>query len=198
MQIINCQQNSPEWYKLRLGIPTASNFDKIVTSTGEPSKQRTKYLWQLAGERVSGVIEESYQNANMQRGTMMQEEAKKFYEIVNGVIVNEVGFCTEDGLKYGCSPDGLIDNDGGLEIKCPTIAVHVGYLINKVVPTEYIQQIQGNLFVTGREWWDFLSYYPGLKPLLIRVTPDEKFFKAFEKEINIFNAELDSICEIIA
>jgi len=128
MQIINCQQNSPEWYKYRLGIPTASNFDKIVTSTGEPSKQRTKYLWQLAGERVSGIVEESYQNANMQRGTMMQEEAKKFYEIVNGVVVNEVGFCVEDNLKYGCSPDGLINNDGGLEIKCPTISVHVDTL----------------------------------------------------------------------
>lgn len=197
MQLINCIQNSPEWYLARCGVPSASNFDKIVTTKGEPSKQRTKYLWQLAGERITKKPEESYQNASMLRGNEMQSEAKSLYEIINDVTVQEVGFCLDDSNKYGSSPDGLIGEDGGLELKCPQMATHVGYLLDNTVPTDYIQQVQGNLLVTGRKWWDFKSYYPGIKPLIIRVYPDEKFLKLLKSELIMFCEELETVVKKI-
>ncbi len=197
MQLINCIQNSPEWISARCGIPSASNFDKIVTSKGEPSKQRTKYMWQLAGERIAKRPEESYQNVNMIRGTEMQSEAKSLYEIINDVAVQEVGFCLDDSGKYGASPDGLIDDCGGLEIKCPLMSTHIGYLLDGTIPTDYIQQVQGNLLVTGREWWDFKSYYPAIKPLIVRVHPDDKFLKLLKSELVSFCEELETVVKKI-
>lgn len=197
MQLINCTQNSSEWISARCGIPSASNFDKIVTSKGEPSKQRTKYMWQLAGERIAKRPEESYQNVNMIRGTEMQSEAKSLYEIINDVSVQEVGFCLDDSGKYGASPDGLIDDCGGLEIKCPLMSTHIGYLLDGTIPTDYIQQVQGNLLVTGREWWDFKSYYPAIKPLIVRVYPDDKFLKLLKSELVSFCEELETVVKKI-
>lgn len=197
MKIVNCIQNSTEWYLARCGVPTASNFDKIVTSNGEPSKQRTKYMWELAGQCIIKNPEESYQNAAMLRGIEMQFEAKSLYELINGVSVQEVGFCLDDSGKYGSSPDGLVGDDGGLEIKCPLLATHVGYLLYNHLPTDYIQQVQGNLLVTGRKWWDFKSYYPGIKPLIIRVERDEKFIKLLKQELIAFCEELENVVKKI-
>ena len=195
MRIIDCQQGTPEWYAARCGRPTASSFDKILTSKGEPSKQRTKYLYQLAGETITGKPEESYSNGAMQRGQELEAEARNFYELVTGDTVQQVGFCLSDG--YGCSPDGLVGEKGGLEIKCPSIAVHVSYLLDGKLPIEYFQQVQGNLLVTGREWWDFVSYYPGIKPLLIRVERDHGFINLLRKELETFCSELVELIEKI-
>ena len=186
MKLVNCTQNSPEWISARSGIPTASNFDKIVTSKGDPSKQRTKYMWQLAGERITKKPEESYQNASMIRGTEMQSEAKSLYEIINDVPVQEVGFCLDDTGNYGASPDGLLGDIGGIEIKCPLLSTHVGYLLDNNIPVDYIQQVQGNLLVTGREYWEFMSYYPNIKPLIIRVHRDIKFIDLLKSELIAF------------
>jgi putative phage-type endonuclease len=194
MIIENVIQGTPEWLKERCGIPTASNFDTIITTKGEPSKSRTKYMYQLAAERITGVKEETYQNGIMQRGIEMEAEARCMYELITGNTVEQVGVCYPDEKKLcGCSPDGLIDKDGAIEIKCPTSAVHVGYLLEGVLPMTYFQQLQGQLFVTGRKWVDFFSYYPGLKPLLIKVLPDEKFIKALRVELELFCGELDEI-----
>src|SRR3990167_1940015 len=189
MITIECRQGDDIWHKSRCGIPTASNFDLILTSKGKPSKSRKKYLYRLAGERILGIPEESYQNIAMIQGTEMESEARNFYEIVNGVEVAQVGFCLVDG--FGSSPDGLVGEKGGLEIKCPTLAAHVEYLLDNIFPISYFQQVQGNLLVTGREWWDFCSYYPGMKPLIIRVERDEKFLKALKIELEIFVSELE-------
>ena len=178
MKIINCVQGTPEWFQARCGIPSASNFDKIITTKSEPSKQAEKYLYKLAGERVSKTIEESYQNGAMLRGTEMEDEARKLYELVTDNVVEKVGFCVTDDDRAGCSPDGLIGTDGGMEIKCPNMATHVGYLIDGKLPTDYFQQVQGGLYVTGRKWWDFVSYFPAIKPFIIRVERDEKFITA--------------------
>jgi len=153
MKILELEQRTPEWYQARKGIPTASSFDKIITSKGEPSKQRTKYLYELAGERLGGIVDETYQNFAMLRGVEMEAEAKSLYEII-GQPVQEVGFCLSDCGRFGCSPDGLVGDSGGVEIKCPLIATHVEYLIKnkEEMPVEYFQQVQGCLFVTGREW----------------------------------------------
>lgn len=198
MIIENVVQGTEEWKKERAGIPTASSFDKIITTKGEPSKQRTKYMYQLVAERITGVKEENYQNGVMQRGIQMEEEARRMYELMTGNTVMQVGVCYPDEKKpYGCSPDGLIGDDGAIEIKCPTSAVHVGYLLEGVLPTDYFQQVQGQLLITGRKWVDFFSFYPGLKPLLIKVKPDKKFIEALKTELESFCGELAEITERI-
>lgn len=194
MKIITCEQRSDEWFAARLGVPTASSFDKIVTMKGDPSKQAQKYLYKLAGEKVSGKAEETYQNAAMQRGVELEDEARQLYQMITDTQVEQVGLCLADGAHvYGCSPDGLVGKDGGMEIKCPTISTHVEYLLGNILPTEYFQQVQGSLLVTARKWWDFMSYYPGLKPLIIRVTPDKVFHKALKAELEVFCTGLTEI-----
>lgn len=198
MIVLDVEQGTQEWLAARCGIPTASNFDCILTAKGEPSKQAQKYLYKLAGERVSGKPEDTYQNAAMTRGIEMEAEAADLYEIMFDVKAEQVGICYADERKlYACSPDRLIGADGGLEIKCPQIHTHVGYLIDGVLPTEYFQQVQGELHVTGREWFDFMSYYPGLKPLIVRVHRDEPFLKRLGPALNGFCEALDEIAERI-
>jgi len=198
MKIIDVQQNSPEWFFARLGIPTASNFDKIVDTKGQPSKQKTKYMNKLAGEKVSGLQEETYTNGIMQRGIEMEDEARKLYELQADKEVKQVGLCVSEGnIIYGASPDGLIGSDGLLEIKCPLIATHVSYLLENKLPTDYYQQTQGQLLVTGRKWVDFMSYYPGIKPFIVRVKPDKAFQEALKRELTIFCAELAQVVERI-
>ena len=189
-------QGTKEWREARGGIPTASAFDMIITTSGTPSKQKQKYLYSLAAERITGVSEDKYQNDAMKRGIEMEAEARAMYELVTGNTVEVVGVCYPDKKKlYGCSPDGLVGADGVLEIKCPTAPIHVGYLFNGGLPTDYYCQVQGQLLVTGRKYVDFFSYFPGLAPLLVSVKPDEKFQKALRVELEIFVKELDEITE---
>jgi putative phage-type endonuclease len=182
MKILELEQRTDEWMQARLGIPTASNFDKIITTKGEPSKQAQKYMYRLAGERLSGTTEETYQNAAMQRGCELEDEARAFYSLINDVEVKQVGFCLSDS-GYGCSPDGLIGEEGLIEIKCPQMATHVEYLIEGGLPITYFQQVQGQLLVTERKWCDFISYYAGIKPLVVRVGRNETFIKALHGEL---------------
>lgn len=196
MKIINCEQGSQEWFQSRAGVPSASNFDMIVTSKGEPSKQAQKYMYRLAGERITGMPEETYQNAAMARGVEMEAEARAYYELTTGQTVEQVGFCVHDN-GFGCSPDGLVGEDGLIEIKCPSIAVHVGYLLDNKVPTDYFQQTQGQLLVTGRKWLDFVSYYPCMKPLVVRVDRDEVFISKLESELKKFVKQLEEVVERI-
>jgi len=195
MKIINCEQRSPEWYAARLGIPTASNFDKIVITDGSVSKQAKKYMYKLIGERLAGASEDSYENEAMIQGREMEDEARQLYQIATGQSVEQVGFCLADTCVgvFGCSPDGLVGETGLIEIKCPTMAVHVEYLIDDKLPTKYIQQVQGQLLVTGREWCDFVSYYPGIKPLIVRVKPDKKFITELKKQLYVFCNEIELI-----
>lgn len=195
MQWLDYPQRSEEWYKARLGLPTASNFDKIVTTTGEPSKQREKYLMKLAGELATGKAEESYTNSAMQHGIDTEEEARNQYAFISGNEVELCSLCVTD--ICGASPDGLIGEDGILEIKCPQIPTQVEYLINGTLPSTYFQQVQGQLYVTGRKWCDFFAYYPDLKPLLVRVCRDEGFIKALETELIRFNKDLKEMVKKI-
>jgi putative phage-type endonuclease len=198
MKIIECEQNTPEWFKIKCGVPSASNFDKIVTTSGDKSKSTKKYMYQLAGEKITGVKEETYQNAAMLRGIELEPEARNYYELLNDVEVQQVGFCLHDKEHCGCSPDGLVGEHGLIEIKCRSLAVHVECLINNKLPTIYFQQVQGQLYVTGREWCDFMSYYPGdIKQLIVRVYPDKLFQKSLEIELNLFCDELNQTIERI-
>ena len=193
MIILECDQLSPEWFQAKVGLPSAGSFDKIVTTKGEPSKQRTNYLYQLAGETVSGYKTETYQNLAMQRGTELEGEARQYFEFLHDVQIRQVGLVYPDEeKKYASSPDGILE-DAGLEIKCPLVHTHVGYLLDNKLPTEYFQQVQGGMLVTGYDYWWFLSYFPGLPALVLRVERDEKFLEKLKAEIDRFCFELAEI-----
>lgn len=206
MLIVNCEQMGDEWYRLKAGVPSASNFDKIVQVSGKPSKQREKYMYQLAGERITGIREEGYQNQAMIRGIEMEQEATTLYELIRGTISEKVGVVYPGPGKgeksFLASPDRLIRGNSGeveglLEIKCPQIHTHVAYLLNGKLEVEYFQQVQGQMLVTGLGWCDLMSYYPGLKPLIVRVNRDQGFISALAFELKLFCAELGKITEKI-
>jgi len=193
MLIYECEQYSPEWWSARLGVPTASCFDKIVTTKGEPSKQAKNYLYQLAGERIAGAKVETYTNAAMQRGMELEAEARALFEIVKEVEVKKVGLVYfDDQKKFACSPDGLLQ-DSDLEIKCPLIHTHVSYLLGGTLPSDYFQQVQGSMLVMGFSLGWFLSYFPGLPPFIIEVHRDDKFCAALKVALDDFCEELDQV-----
>lgn len=196
MQILDCVQGSDEWFAARIGIPTASNFDKIITTKGEPSKQALKYMYKLAAEKASGQKEDGYQSDDMARGVELENYARSAYEFAMDVNVVQVGFCLADG--YGASPDGMIGDEGLVEIKCPKPSTHVEYLESGKLPTTYFQQVQGQLLVTERKWCDFVSYCPGLKPLIIRVDRNDDFINKLKAELEAFNEKLNALVQRIS
>ena len=191
-------QGSLEWHKLRVGIPSASQFKNIVTSDGKRSKTRQKYLYQLAAEKVTGHRDEIYQNAAMARGVELEPEARELFEFNTGIEVTQVGICRHDSGLFSCSPDGLIGDFSGLEIKCPSMAVHVEYLLGGKVPADYYQQVHGSMLVTGRKEWFFMSYYPGLKPFIFKEKIDVEFCEKLEAELMAFCADLMKTVEAIS
>ena len=183
MIILNDEQGSPEWLASRLGRPSASNFGRLVTGSGKPSSSAEKYIDEMIGERLTGRSKPFYTNEHMERGNDLEPEAREAYEFITDLEVVETGFILDDSEEFGCSPDGLVGEQGGLEIKCPSTAVHVSYLRKKVVPAKYYQQVQGCMWITGREWWDFMSYHPEMPHLLVRARRNEKFIEAMAKEV---------------
>lgn len=194
MIIHDCDQMSEEWFRIKAGIPSAGSLDKIITSKGEPSKQAEGYLYQLAGESILNAKQATFTSYAMERGIEFEAEARRLYEFQNNVTVDQVGFCVHDSGLVGCSPDGIMHNKG-LEIKCPLLHTHVGYLDKGKLPTTYFQQVQGSLYVTGYDAWIFMSYYPGIKPLVVTVEPDGKWHKALEEQLEIFNEKLNALVE---
>lgn len=193
MITLDVPQMSPEWFAARAGVPSASCFDKIITTKGAPSKQAQAYLYQLAGERIAGEKCETYMSAAMQRGIELEAEARQLFEMVRDCEVKQVGICYPDPLKrFSCSPDGLLEAEG-VEIKCPLIHTHVGYLLEGKLPTDYFQQVQGGMLVTGFSHWAFMSYFPGLPPLIVRVERDDAFCARLKVELSGFCAELDKV-----
>ena len=187
----NVEQNSDGWFKLRLGIPTASGFGKIVTSTGKSSTQSGKYMDILLAERMAGERVESWGgNEWTERGHELESEARTYYEMIKGVDVNQAGFITNDEETAGMSPDGLIGEDGGLEIKCPSPGIHVSYLLANKVPAIYIPQIQGSMWLSDRDWWDFMSYHPLIEKMVIRVNRDGKYISVLANAIEKFTDQM--------
>jgi putative phage-type endonuclease len=175
-----CVQGSEEWLKLRLGVATASNFDKIITTTGKESATLEKYALQLATEKMLIEPEPSYKNETMQRGNDLEPVARQTYQEATLEQVEEVTMIISDCDNYGYSPDGLIGKDGLIEIKCPLATTHSKYLIDNRMPTDYWQQVQGGLWVSGRKWCDFISFHPNFKEkqlFIVRVERDEQFIE---------------------
>lgn len=186
MIILDCEQGSEEWFEARCGIPTASCFDKILTSTGKKSTQAKSYRYKLVAEYFTKEKVSAEQNEWMQRGVEMEAEARQYYEFMTSNKVQEVGliYKNEDKL-VSCSPDGLRE-DRGLEIKCPAPHTHVEYLLNDKLPTKYIMQVQGSMWVSGLDKWDFLSYHPAMPHLLITVEKDEALHEALDVALDAF------------
>jgi len=183
MRVLNHEQGTQEWLTSRLGCPSGSGFDKLITSTGKPSTQSEGYINQLIAELITGKPTEFKVTEAMERGTELEPMAREFYELASGNEVQEVGFCLHDVLMAGVSPDGLVGEDGGLEIKCPAPHNHVAYLREGKLPTKYKQQVMGCLWVTGRDWWDFVSYHESMPALIVRVHRDEDYINALATEV---------------
>lgn len=182
MIILDHEQGTNEWFDARLGVPSASNFSKLITATGKASTSADGYVNQLVAEILTGERAEFYTNGHMERGNQLEPEARSYYEFMTDLEAQEVGFCLHDTVAAGCSPDALVA-DGGLEIKCPSGAVHVSYLRAGTLPAAYKQQVMGCMWVSGAPWWDFLSYHPDMPSLLIRVERDEKYIQALAVEV---------------
>ena len=175
MQIHNdIEQGTPEWYAIRAGKPTSSAFEKILSPTGKPSTQAEGYANQLLAEIMTGGAVETWEgNKWSERGNELEGDAVLFYEMQKDLETEKVGFVTN--YDIGCSPDRFIGDDGLLEIKCPAPHTHIKYLLNNKMDSKYIPQVQGQLYVTGRKWCDWMSYHPEMPSVIIRVERDEEY-----------------------
>lgn len=197
MRVIACEQRTREWLEARAGIVTASGFDRLLTpKTLKPSEQSEKYLNRLLAEFFLGrpLDDEGGDGSGwMKRGIVMEAEAWAWYSVEREVEVSEVGFCVRDDGLVGCSPDALVGEEGGLEVKNPSAEIHIGFLRDpSTLVTAHRGQVQGNLLVTGRKWWDLLSYNPEIPPVLVRVEPDPKYLAALADPLQSFVARLRS------
>lgn len=186
-------QGSTDWLRLRMGRPTASEFHRIITPTGKPSTQASDYVNDLLGELILGRPLGGESFPWMDRGKSLEEEARRFYEFQRGVEVELIGFATTDDGLIGASPDGLVGTDGLVEIKCPAPGNHVGYLLDSArgADAKYMPQLQGQLYVTGRDYSEIISYHPEMPAAIVRVNRDEKFIKVLADELRKFLEVLD-------
>lgn len=165
------------------------------SKASNPAAMRAKYLRQLAGEIQTGATADSYTNVHMDRGRTMEDEARDLYAYVHDAEIKRVGFI-KNGAK-GCSPDSLVDANGGLEIKTALPHIQIDRLFRGTLPPEHKAQVQGSLWVAEREWWDFVSYWPKLPPLTIRVYRDEAYIRLLSDAVDAFNEELAAMVERI-
>lgn len=194
MQIFtDIDQGSAEWFAARAGIPTASCFATVMAK-GE-GKTRAEYMRKLVGEIITGEQVESFSSGHMERGKAMEDEARETYAFINGLEPYQVGFI-RNGDK-GASPDSLIGTDGGLEIKTALPHIQIDRLERDRLPPEHKAQVQGSLWISEREWWDFVSYWPRLPMLITRVYRDEAYIKTMSDEIDRFNDEKAALVERI-
>jgi putative phage-type endonuclease len=190
------EQRTDEWYQARLGKATASKFGDIMTliKTGE-SAARKNYRSQLVAERLTGQPSDNYTSSAMQHGIDNEELARLEYSLMTGNDVQEAFFETHETLQAGASPDGYVDTDGLVEIKCPNTATHIETLKTKKIPKQYYWQIMGQLWITGRKWCDYLSYDPRLPQnaqlILIRVERNEEDITKLETEVTAFLKTVD-------
>lgn len=187
------EQRTSEWFENRLGKATASRFKDALMDPKYAGYRN--YRAQIVAERLTGVRQETYESAEMRWGTETEPLAIKYYEKITGNKVNEVGFVPIEGIAAGASPDGLIDEDGGLEVKCPNTATHIDTLLTKEVPNQYKWQIHGGMLATGRKWWDFVSFDPRLplkqRTVIIRVHRDEQLIQKLQRGLERFLADVD-------
>ena len=198
MLIVDIDQNSEEWDKERLGAITSSCFKEIVTSTGERSKSRQKYMDKLASEIITGEKSSSYSNNHMQAGHDREQENIDLYKFRNNCEITQVGFCWKDEKKlYGASPDSLVNDDGLIEAKNSNGAQQISRIRDGWTASEHHRQAMGQMLVTGRKWCDVVSYCRGMKTVTVRFERDEEFLKKLEVELIMFHNDLMKLVEQI-
>jgi putative phage-type endonuclease len=191
-------QGSDAWFAQRLGKVTASRVADVIakTKTGY-STSRANYMAQLVAERLTGQASESFSNAAMQHGTETEPLARMAYETETGLMVTEVAMIDHPTIAMsGASPDGLVQSDGLVEIKCPNTATHIDTLLSGEAPTKYKPQMQWQMACTGRKWCDFVSFDPRLPEdmqlFVKRVERDDAYIAELEAEIKQFLSEVET------
>lgn len=202
MKIDPSAQNSLEWLLARSGVVTASEMDALITpkfkiKTGEGPKS---YLAQKVAEKWIGGPLPSFMTLDMEFGKILEEECLPAYEFQTNDTITRVGLCLTDDGRVGCSPDGLLGDDGGIEAKCPRPDTHVKYLLNGEVPDDYLVQVHAAMYVTGRPWWRFVSYHRRLPMLILTVQRDEEKQAIIAEALTMFLAYYDDaynrLCDI--
>lgn len=178
MKIYNFEQRTDEWYAIRKGKMTASNAETIIAN----GKGLETYIYNLMAEYYSSAEKENYINADMQRGIDLEPEARLEFEFYTGLDVQEVGFI-EYNYFIGVSPDGLIGDDGLIEIKCPNDSIYFKLLLSNNIKPEYIAQMQMQMFVTDRQYCYFVSYNPNFEKSLYikKINRDEEMIDKLKK-----------------
>lgn len=196
-------QRSDDWCAARCGKATASRFKDVLArlKNGNSAAERHRYLTELVVERLTGQPVPSYENAAMRWGTEQEAAARAAYEQRTNAAVEETGFVAHDVLMAGCSPDGLVDWDGLIEIKCPfNSATHIDTLLNGM-PAEHTSQVQGQMWITGRQWCDFVSFDPRMpEPLQLhiqRINRDPAFIADLERQVTEFLVEVGAQVEAL-
>jgi putative phage-type endonuclease len=194
MIIYNIEQHSEAWHEARCGRVTGTRFKNLVSK--ETTDSYKDLVTNIACEIITGAAEETYVSPAMQYGIETEPEARREYETIADAIVTQAGFVIPDEEhKYhnwiGISPDGLLPDDGILEIKCPLARTHFEYIEKGTLPAEYRYQVQGQLFVTGFKYCHFMSYVPGMKPFIIEVLPDAELFELFNQRLDKLILEVE-------
>jgi len=193
MKIHTFEQGSPEWFMGRLGIPTASRFNELLTpKTRKPAASRERYMAELLAEWVLNQPIDWGSNSIVERGTDLEDEARRYYSMLQDVDVQRVGFVTRDDGLAGGSPDGLVGSDGVLEIKNYMAVHHMQALLGTNKPDEHLGQIQGYLYLTDRAWCDLIFYNPELPKRIIRVDRDQGYLDAFLPVLEDFIGGLEA------
>lgn len=195
-------QGTDQWLLDRAGKFTGSEFESVLgrKKDGTPLKARQDLIWQVAVERLTGLPEVGPDSFSLRWGKDVEPYAREAYELDTGLLVVQSPFVKHPRFPFaGCSPDGLVGTDGGIEMKCPkSSAIHLARFVDGM-PAEHVAQVQGAMWVTGRAWWDFVSYDPRFKDehrlYRLRVTRDEAYIKKLEEEVIKAEAEVQVLIE---
>ena len=206
MMIVDCQQGTPDWFAARAGVVTASMFStaRDYKKNGDPSSKQLDYAMQVAVERIAGeTIQSTYETWQMRRGSELEMEARSGHSFRLEKDIIEVGFVRSDCGRFGGSPDDLIDDDGGAEYKCPIGAGQLRKIFIELDKSDYLDQVQGNMWITGRQWWELVIYCPFLSPAarlftVTRYDRDQKYIddlaadlEDFDKLVNEYKTTLE-------
>lgn len=195
MKTLMMAQGSTEWEMARLGRVTASEVGALVTPLWKirAGEGPDTYLHQKLCERFLGYMPDTGSTWSMDQGNLVEKIALPWYTFTRDTEVRRVGFCATDDGRAGCSPDGLIGEDGGIEAKCQQPPRHLKYLLAGEVPSEYLPQIHFSMLVTGRAWRDFLSFSRQFPSLVVRVNRDEAIQAKLREALAAFFARFDPI-----
>ena len=196
MRIVDCEQGTEEWHAERIKRVTASNFKFVMPAKKKFIVATYTYMNEIAAEIMTGQGAEQARSKSLSWGHEYEDDASNTYAALKNVNVISNGICIDDELRAGASNDGLVEDDGMIEIKCPYVSgKHAATLFAGKMPDEHMPQVQGNLMINGRKWCDFISYDPRVsgknKIVIIRVERDEEYIKELRSFIIKFNKELD-------